>query len=266
MNGFNALVLAGRRDSENPFAEVQPETHRALLDVVGVPMLVRVIRALRASSSVGRIAVSIDDPDAFEAVPELCELRGRGAITHHSSLPSPSRSVQDALSGGLLGDRVFVTTADHALLTPKIIDHFAACAEQSDADLTVGVVAESVLRAAYPSTSRTYLRFRDGGYSGANLFAFRSQRALRAAEFWVRAETFRKKPWRLASAFGPMTTLLFVLRLLSLEEALERASRAIGCQIRAVALPFAEAAIDVDRPSDLELVSEILAARGESAN
>ena len=99
MNGFNALVLAGRRDSENPFAQLQGNTHRALLDVVGVPMLVRVIRALRASSSVGRIAVSIDDPDAFEAVPELCELRGRGAITHHSSLPSPSRSVQDALNG-----------------------------------------------------------------------------------------------------------------------------------------------------------------------
>jgi GTP:adenosylcobinamide-phosphate guanylyltransferase len=229
-------------------------------------MLVRVVRALRASSNVGRIAVSIDDSDAFEAVPELRELKARGEITHHSSLPSPSRSVQDALNGGSLGDRVLITTADHALLTPKIIDHFAACAEQSDADVTVGVVAESVLRATYPSTTRTYLRFRDGGYSGANLFAFRSQKALRAAEFWVRAEAFRKQPWRLASAFGPMTLLLFVSRLLNLDEALERASRAIGCQIRAVPLPFAEAAIDVDRPSDLDLVSEILAARGESAS
>jgi GTP:adenosylcobinamide-phosphate guanylyltransferase len=266
MNGFNSLVLAGRRDAENPFAEVQGETHRALLDVVGVPMLVRVVRALRASTSVDRISVSIDDSDAFEAVPELRELKARGEITHHSSLPSPSRSVQDALNGGSLGDRVLVTTADHALLTPRIIDHFAACAEQSDADVTVGVVAESVLRAAYPSTTRTYLRFRDGGYSGANLFAFRSQQALRAAEFWVRAEAFRKQPWRLASAFGPITLLLFVLRRLSLEEALERASRVIGCRIRAMPLPFAEAAIDVDRPSDLELVSEILAARGETAS
>ena len=130
----------------------------------------------------------------------------------------------------------------------------------------MGVVAESVLRATYPSTTRTYLRFRDGGYSGANLFAFRSPQALRAAEFWVRAEAFRKQPWRLASAFGPMTLLLFASRRLSLEEALERASRAIGCRIRAVPLPFAEAAIDVDRPSDLDLVSEILAARGETAS
>jgi 2-phospho-L-lactate guanylyltransferase (CobY/MobA/RfbA family) len=229
-------------------------------------MLIRVIRALRASSSVDRITVSIDDPDAFEAVPELRKLEACGEIAQHSSLSSPSRSVHDALNDRLLGDRVLVTTADHALLTPQIVDHFAACAEQSDADMTVGVVAESVIRASYPSTTRTYLRFRDGGYSGANLFAFRSQQALRAAEFWVRAEAFRKQPWRLASAFGPTTLLLFALRRLELEEALERASRRIGCSIRAVPLPFAEAAIDVDRPSDLELVSEILAARGETAS
>jgi GTP:adenosylcobinamide-phosphate guanylyltransferase len=266
MNEYNALVLAGRRSSTDPLAEARGETHRALLEVVGVPMLVRVVRALRASSSVDRIAVSIDDPGALEVAPELRKLKACGEIVHHSSLSSPSRSVQDALNDRLLGDRVLVTTADHALLTPKIIDHFAACAEQSDADVAVGVVAESVIRASYPSTTRTYLRFRDGGYSGANLFAFRSQQALRAAEFWVRAEDFRKQPWRLASAFGPMTLLLFATRRLSLEEALERASRAIGCRIRAVSLPFAEAAIDVDRPSDLELVSEILAARGESAN
>jgi GTP:adenosylcobinamide-phosphate guanylyltransferase len=265
MNEFNALVLAGRRSSEDPLAEVRGETHRALLEVVGVPMLVRVVRALRASSSVDRIAVSIDDPGAFEVVPELRKLQARGEIAHHQSLPSPSRSVQDALKGNLLGDRVFVTTADHALLTPKIIDHFAAGAEQTDADVAVGVVAESVIRAAYPSTTRTYLRFRDAGYSGANLFAFRSQQALRAAEFWVRAEAFRKRPWRLASAFGPTTLLLFALRRLSLEEALERASRVIGCRIRAVPLPFAEAAIDVDRPSDVTLVSEILSAQGEAA-
>jgi GTP:adenosylcobinamide-phosphate guanylyltransferase len=265
MNGFNSLVLAGRRDTTNAFAGVQGETHRALLDVVGVPMLVRVVRALRASSSIDRIAVSIDDPAAFEAVAELRELEIRGEIVRHQSLPSPSRSVRDALTNLWLGDRVFVTTADHALLTPQIVDHFTACADRSDADLAVGVVAESVLQAAHPSSTRTYLRFRDGGYSGANLFAFRSPQALRAAEFWVKAEAFRKQPWRLASAFGPLTLLLFALRRLRLDQALERASRAIGCRIRAVSLPFAEAAIDVDRPSDLALVSEILAARGETS-
>ncbi len=264
MKGFDALVLAGRRGSADPLAEVRGETHRALLDVVGVPMLVRVVRALRAAKCIGRISVSIDDPKALEAAPELRALEERGEVTQHASLVSPSRSVQDALSRRGLGDRVFVTTADHALLTPTIVDHFASRAEESQADVAVGVVGESVLKAAYPSTTRTYLRLRDGGYSGANLFAFRSRQALRAAEFWVRAEAFRKQPWRLASAFGSKNLLLFALRRLSLEDALERASDVIGCRIRAIPLPFAEAAIDVDRPSDLALVSEILAARGEA--
>ncbi len=266
MNGFHALVLAGRRDAADPLAEIRGRTHRALLDVVGVPMLVRVVRALRAAKCVGRIAVSIDDPSAFDAAPELRELAARGEITHHASLASPSRSVRDALSRGALGERVFVTTADHALLTPAIIEHFASCAEDSHADVAVGVVGESVLKASYPATTRTYLRLRDGGYSGANLFAFRSRQALRAAEFWVRAEAFRKQPWRLASAFGSKNLLLFALRRLTLEGALERASEVIGFRIRAISLPFAEAAIDVDRPSDLALVSKILAARGETAS
>jgi GTP:adenosylcobinamide-phosphate guanylyltransferase len=265
MNPFNALVLAGRRQSHDPFAETHGDAHRALLDVVGVPMLVRVIHALQASNCVGRIAVSIDDAHAFDSVARLRELESGGEIERHASLPSPSRSVQDALSRCSLGERVFVTTADHALLTPEIIEHFAARADETDADLAIGVVSESLLQMSYPSTTRTYLRFRDGGFSGANLFAFRTSRALRAAKFWVRAESFRKQPWRLARAFGPMTLLLFALRRLTLEEALKRASRAIGCRICAISLPYAEAAIDVDRPSDLTLVSEILSARGERA-
>jgi hypothetical protein len=40
-----------------------------------------------------------------------------------------------------------------------------------------------------------------------------------------------------------------------------RVSRALGAEIRAVPLPFAEAAIDVDRPTDLELVTRILGDR-----
>ena len=45
------------------------------------------------------------------------------------------------------------------------------------------------------------------------------------------------------------------------EAALARASRVIGADVKPVVLPFAEAAIDVDKLADYELVKEILAAR-----
>ena len=42
---------------------------------------------------------------------------------------------------------------------------------------------------------------------------------------------------------------------------MRRVSRVLGCEARAIALPFAEAAIDVDKPADLALVETILARR-----
>jgi len=252
---YHALVLAGRRGTSDPLDELKAGTHPAMIDVMGVPMLLRVVRALRESGRIDRIAISIDRASALTDA----ELEAGDRLVHHQSLPSPSRSVRDALSE--LAPPVLVTTADHALLTPQIVVDFLERADASGTDLAVGVVEESRIRSAYPEAIRTYLRFREGGYSGANLFAFRTPASLRAAEFWVKAERFRKRPWRLAGVFGPISLLLFALRRLSLDAALARGSAAIGCRVDAVKLPFAEAAIDVDRPSDLALASEILAAR-----
>jgi GTP:adenosylcobinamide-phosphate guanylyltransferase len=257
---IDALVLAGSRGEGDPLAAVQGVRHRALLEVAGVPMLLRVLRSLQASPSVTGLRVSIDDPGALDSVPELKTMLHAGQLAAHRSLSSPSRSVLDALAG--LGDAaVLVTTADHALLTPEMAEHFLARAAALDADVCVGLVAHHVVEARFPAVPRTWIPFRDDRYSGANLYVFRTRQALRAVEFWIRAESFRKKPWRIASTFGPLSLLLFALRRLTLDAALTRASKVIGCRIEAVRLPFAEAAVDVDRPSDLELAESVLNQR-----
>ncbi len=258
MRTFTGLVLAGSRGEGDPLAQAQNVRHRALLEVVGVPMLLRVLRTLRASQGVGRLVVSIDDPSAIEDVPEIAALVRDGTLAVHRSLASPSRSVLDALERFGTGEPVLITTADHALLRPEIVEHFLAAVDSSEADVLVGLVSRSVIQARFPESTRTYLSFRDEHYSGANLFAFRTPAARQAAAFWVRAESHRKRPWRLVSVFGPISLLLFLLRRLDLDAALARASRAIGARVEAVRLPFAEAAVDVDKPSDLDLVPKLL--------
>lgn len=254
-----ALVLAGSRGPSDPLALSQGARHRALLEVGGTPMLVRVLRALRATPGMGRITVSIEEPSALASLPELDALVRDGALAIHRSLPSPSRSVQDVLARQPAERPLLVTTADHALLRPEIVERFLADAERSGADLAIGLVAARLLRARFPDSKRTFLRFRDDGYSGANLFLFRTPRAREAAAFWVRAERFRKRPWRLVSTFGPVALGLFLFRRLDLDQALERASRTIGARVAAIRLPFAEAAVDVDKPADLELARSLAA-------
>ena len=86
--------------------------------------------------------------------------------------------------------------------------------------------------------------------------------AARAARFWSRVEVYRKQPWRLFAAAGIGPLLSFLFRRLDLDGAADRLSRLLGLRLRVVALPFPEAAMDVDKPSDLALAEEILASRG----
>lgn len=240
-------------------------SHKALVPVYGVPMLVRVVRSLRTRPEIASIAVSIDDPSTLDGVPELRDMVAEGSLHVHESLDSPSSSVSDYLGRLPAGVPLLVTTADHALLTSEMIGHFWVNAAASEADLVVGLVAGSDFRREFPEQPRTLIPLGDDTFSGANLFAFKGPAAAKVADFWVRAERHRKKPWRLVGMFGLVNLGLFVARRLDLESAMKRASKRIGARIEAVVMPFPECAIDVDKPSDLELARRILAQRGDRA-
>jgi hypothetical protein len=214
---------------------------------------------------VGPITVSIDAPELVGRFPGLAEAMDRGDFSVRESEGSPSRSVLAAFDAAPDGWPWLVTTADHALLDAAILDHFFEGAATSGADLAVGLVPRSAIEARFPGARRTYLPFRGESYSGANLFAFLDARSRRVAEFWLRAESLRKQPWKLIREFGWVSLALFLLRRLDLDQALERASKVVGARVRAVALPMAEAAVDVDKIEDLELVRSILHERREAA-
>jgi len=261
VRGYTALLLAGRRGQDDPLAIAAGAPHRALLDVHGVPMLERVLRTLVATPCIVDIVISIDRPDLLDSFPGIAALRAEqsGRIAVLRSQDSPSRSVLAALDEGPPEQPLLVTTADHALLSVEMVEHFLAEAEERGGDVTVALVSEKTLVARFPESVRTYLPFRGGRYSGANLFAFLTPRARSAVQFWTRAESFRKRPWRLVLTFGPKALFLFLLRRLDLQQAFARVSEVIGARCEAVEMPQAEAAVDVDKLSDLDLVNRILA-------
>ena len=111
----------------------------------------------------------------LDRLPELAALREPGRLRALASAASLSGSVAAAFA--LAGPPMLVTTADHALLDPAMLDHFLAAADGAAADIAVGLASAAAISAAYPETRRTYLRFRDDGYSGANLFLLRTPAA-----------------------------------------------------------------------------------------
>jgi len=259
---FTALVLAGSRGAADPVAAACNVPHKALAPVLGVPMLLRVVQALQASSRIRRVVLQSNEPGLFDAIPELKQAIHDGRIQVLPAGASPAQSVAQAMASLKQELPVLVTTADHALLTAEMVDHFCDQAAASQAQIAVGLAPASAVLAKYPDALRTFYRLGAERYSGCNLFALLQPEARKAIEFWVRLEQHRKKPWRLIAAIGLRPLLVYLLARPDLDRAMAELSLVIGVTGKAVVMPFAEAPIDVDKPEDLKLAEEILRARG----
>ena len=255
---LTALVLAGERSGGDPLARGAGVAHKALIEVGGVPMLVRVVGCLAATARVERVVVSSASPGLLDAHVDLRRLRDAGVLAHWRSGASPAASVAEALAGLAPAGPLLVTTADHPLLVPAMVEHFCAEAERSGAEVVVAVVSASVVRERFPDARRTFIPLRGEAVTGANLFWFRGPAGAGAAAFWRRTEAVRKRPWRLAGLFGWRALGLFALRRLDLHAAVRLVSTRLGVRAAVVRMPFAECGIDVDRPEDLALVERLL--------
>ena len=254
MGEWTAILLAGERPGESGFARSCGVAAKALIPVAGEPMLARVARALLAAPSVGRVVVLAQEPDALLA---QSWMRDEPRIGTAASVAGIATSVAAVAGTPDAPYPVLLVTADHALLTAEMVETFLAGA--AGADVAFAMVERRTVEAEWPETKRTWIKARGGQYSGANLFALASPKAEQALAFWSGVERDRKKVLRLLAFLGPLILLRALTRTITLDGAVATLGRRLGLAAKAVVLPYAEAAIDVDKPEDLELVERILA-------
>jgi GTP:adenosylcobinamide-phosphate guanylyltransferase len=261
---FAAVILAGDRGPADPLAAAAGVGGKALVPVGGRPMLLRVLEALGACEAVDSLLVCGSTARLLSQEPELAAMVAAGSVGWIESEPSPSLSAMAALAA-LPDERpVLLTTADHALLTPRMVAFFCEKAAASGCDVAAGLVSAALVKKAFPESRRTVTRLRHGGYCGCNLFAFLTPRGRRAATFWRGIEASRKKPLKIVQSLGLCAVLRYLLGRLTLEQALDRLSAAMGARAGAVWMSEAEAAVDVDSIADWRLVEKILAARRQT--
>jgi GTP:adenosylcobinamide-phosphate guanylyltransferase len=243
--GITAIVLAGERPGGDPLAVAFGVAAKALIPVGGVPMVDRVVAALEGCETIGQAIV----------------VGGAVLAAGRRNVEPAGPTIADTVRGLVEQDRfpLLITTADHALLDGDMLASFIAGA--AGHDLAVAVVERRVLLGAYPASKRTWLPFRGGAYSGANLFWIDSAKIGPVLDVWAAVEQKRKRGRALLSAFGPLVLIGTAVRLLTIEGALDRVGRRFGLSAKGVVLPQAEACIDVDSVADHALVEAIVAAR-----
>lgn len=251
---WTALILAGSRPEGDPLARSMMVGHKALLPVAGEPMVLRPLRALLGSPIVGEIVVLTQEPQDLRLV-----LPQEPRVTLRASRTTIASTIADLIAEGDVRFPLLVTTADHALLDPAMIAEFTR--QAVGADLAIGFVERKALLGRFPEAKRTWIGFRAGRYSGANLFALGSNKVLPAIERWRSVERDRKKGWRVLSALGPTLLLGAVFKIRTLHQTARAIGRRLGIDARAIEMSNPLAAVDVDKAEDHALVEAIIAGR-----
>lgn len=251
---WTAIVLAGSRPGPDAFAAQHGTDLKALIPVGGVPMVARPVAALLQSPDIASVRVLAQQPQRIADV-----LPTDSRLSIEPSGQTIAVTLDAILTDPATRFPLLVTTADHALLDEPMIAEF--CARAAGADLAIGLVERRGLLGRLPATQRTWLKFRGGAYSAANLFAFGSAKAARAVALWRSVEQDRKKGWRMIAALGPAVLMGAALRLRTLDQTLAAVGRHLGLSIRKVELSNPLAAVDVDKPADHVLVTAVLEGR-----
>lgn len=257
MEQIDVIVTAGY--SEGP-GVVKPDLlaaytgspRKALAPLAGKPMVWHVVHALRASPSVRDIiVVGIAPEEGLDLDTPVTFVRNQPGL-----LDNVYAGFDAVLRQRPAAELALVASGDIPLLTSDIVEWFLATCRQSEHDIYYSVVPKTVMESAFPTSKRSYIRFREGPHCGGDLFMVRLA-AARRSESLVRAALDRRKSaWRQALLMGVGTLFKLLIGRLSLPDAERVASRVFQIRGRAVAAPYAAIGMDVDKPFQYDLVRE----------
>lgn len=242
---MHAIVLAGQ-PNQGLLKATYPTPFEAEIPIGGRPMAWWVLDALFDAPSI--TSVGLVGPASLERPGVTVTLAGEDLFSN--VLRGLHTAPQDA-------DTVLFVTSDIPWLTKEVVEAFIDRAP-AGVDVVYPIIPKEVAKSRFPSTKRTYVRLKEGVFTGGNLFLARAEVIPRLKE---RADVLlrhRKSPWALARDIGPGLLLRLVLGRLSIRQAEVRVGGLLGISGRALIFPFAEAGVDIDKEEDLVMAEREL--------
>ena len=162
--------------------------------VTGRPMIDFVAAALEQLENIDRVVVV-----AAEEV--AAGLKGR---KYGRSSPGPDmvESLHRALRVLQQGENVLVLTADIPLITAEALRDFLRQCQKREAEIYYSLVPRQVIEERFKGVQRTYVRLKDGTFTGGNVVLLDPEAVLAYSDYLRQAVQLRKHPVKLCRLLG----------------------------------------------------------------
>jgi molybdopterin-guanine dinucleotide biosynthesis protein A len=256
---LHAIVLAGGLISpDDPLFDSAPDGHRSLIPIDQKPMAQWVIDALCDSTAVQSITVM-----------GLTAESGLHASKPMDFLPDSGSMFANIKAGVLHAaeilpeqDKVIIASSDTPAIQPEMVDWLAdQIAKSPDALIYYNVIQKGTMEQRFPEAGRSYVRFKDVSVCGGDLNLIDRQLFAAEKQIWKELTENRKQPLRQAALLGLDNLLLVALHLVTLDRAVKRICKRLEIEATALRCPYAEMAMDADKPHQLEILRRDLEGR-----
>ena len=155
-------------------------------------------------------------------------------------------------------EHVLVLASDIPLITKEALRDFLSSCSQRQAAVYYPFVPKPAVEEKYPGVKRTYVHLKDNIVTGGNVILIEPQTIITHHQRLRQAFALRKHPFKLCRLLGFRFLFKLFRGQLEVEEIESRLrdpqpKRSGDCSL------YPEIGVDVDKPSDLELVRSILA-------
>lgn len=248
-----AIVLAGAANA-GKLQDVSDVDYEALITVAGRPMVHYVLDALKGAPSIERVILVA--PRA--ALDRLGALGGVETVEGGASMVENLRRGIERMRSR---EFALVVTSDIPMLHPEAVEDFLRRCRERSADIYYSIVAKESNEAKFPGVARTYVRLKDGVFTGGNLALVKPEVVHACEPMIAQAVAMRKNPLKLSRLLGVKFIVKLLFNQLTLAEIEERVYKILGFRGVGVVSPYPEVGIDVDKPQDLELVERYFTRR-----
>jgi NDP-sugar pyrophosphorylase family protein len=248
---MDAIITAGGIPKpDDPLYEYTQGKSKALLEIAGKPMVQWVLDAVCASELVGQIVMVGLGPDSgLSCQKPLTYIPNQGAMLDNVRI-----SIDKVVELNPVAELILMVSSDIPAITTEMVDWSIKAAQETEDDLYYNIITKEVMEARYPGSKRSFIKFSDAEICGGDMNIVRASVASGNDELWERLIAARKNVFKQAALFGFSTLFLLLIRRLSIRDAVPRVSKQIGIRGRAVFCPYAELAMDVDKPHQFEIL------------
>jgi GTP:adenosylcobinamide-phosphate guanylyltransferase len=244
------LTAGGTPTPEDPLYSYSDGLPKAMIPIGDKPMIQWVLDALAGAKTINRVVlIGLADNIQVNYPRDLVRIEDQGTMVENIiagaqkllSFPDPS---QYAL----------IAASDVPAVTSEAIDWVSDQTVKLQKDLVYTVVSKPVMEERFPESKRSYIPLKDISICGGDINAIDLRKVNYDNPIYRKLIDARKNALKQASLLGFDTLLLILFRAITLEQTEKRVCNRLEVSGRVLPSPYAEIAMDVDKPGQLEIL------------